>query len=604
MDDTLEKADSSPRLPLPNGYIGEHLVKHTIPFLKWEKYPGLHELVFGCKNKRELEFFYKAAHFDRNKKTILVISDDALKPICGVPIDSFYKILSEEYNIVVFYIDEFVENILQKKSPFVIGPVSQNISKTLSTHIKQLFLQERLELCLFIGEDVSKYIKLPWRYNISMGSIISNGALSAKKQDLARYSASIADFQIQFHAIDYSITRSIFPYIPKEKMKCIIGENEKEQDIPATILHERVRKNLDLCMRECLERKTSLRVDASVISNCGDFDLNFSLPGISGDQEYLAAEYLRIYSTGFMQRKPMPGFHPGVYAQMHPNCQGDPFLHFIRNKSPRGNWLTEILKPGTRTAESDSSPTGRSALHIHIHYTEDLPQLIKRLKGTKLKPHIYISTTSKENEQKIIAMMSRSGIEVKKISIYANRGRDIGPFLSGFLPEIKDGYEIIGHIHLKKSLHSGTHAVRDWNHFLFENAIGGKHLMLDLIVERMLQDQSIGIIYPDDPNIYDWGDNYIPAYDLAKKMGISIQHEREKFNFPAGSFFWMRPAAFKPLLDLNLRWDDYPEEPLPVDGTMLHGLERLFGIIPVQTGYRTVLTNIPGVSRGVGFYDF
>ena len=604
MDDSLDKADSRPRLPLPKGYIGEQLVKHTIPFLKWEKYPGLHELAFGRKNKRELEPFYKEAHFDKNKKTILVISDDGREPICGVPIDRFYGKLSEGHNVVIIYVNEFIENVIKQKNQFLVGPINENISNTLSKHIKQLFLQERLELCLFVGEDVSRYIKLPWRYNIPIGSIISNGTLSAKKHDLARFSASIADFQLQLHAIDYSSNRSIFPYIPKAKIKCIIGENEKEQDIPATILYERVRKNLDLCMRECLERKASLRVDASLISTCGDFDLNFSLPDTPGDQAYLAAEYLRIYSTGFLQRKPMPGFHPGVYAEMHPDCQGDPFLHFIKNKRPSGAWLSEVLTPGTRESEGDALAAGRSALHIHIHYTDELPQLIKRLKRTKLKPHLYISTTSKGNEQKIITMMSRSGIKVKEISIYPNRGRDIGPFLSGFLPQIKDSYEIIGHIHLKKSLHSGSHAVRDWNHFLFENTIGGKHLMLDRIVERMLQDQRIGIIYPDDPNIYDWGDNYSLACDLAKKMGFSIQHEKKKFNFPAGSFFWMRPAAFKPLMDLNLQWDDYPEEPLHVDGILLHGLERLFGVIPEQTGYRTILTNVPGVSRIVSFYDY
>jgi len=604
MDDPLNKAVSRPRLPLPKGYIGEQLVKHKIPFLKWEKYPSLHELAFGRRSKRELEPFYKEAHFDKNKKTILVIADDAREPICGVPTDQFYGNLSEGNNVVIIYINEFVENVLKQKSPFVLGPVNQNISNTLNKHIKQLFLQERLELCLFIGEDVSKYIKLPWRYNIPIVSIISNGTLSAKKHDLARFSASIADFQLQLHAIDYSSTRSIFPSIPSEKIKCIVGENEREQDIPATTLHERVRKNLDLCIRESLERKASLRVNASLISTCGDFNRNFSLPDTPGDQGYLAAEYLRIYSTGFLQRKPMPGFHPGVYAEMHPDGQGDPFLHFIKNKRPAGTWLSEVLTPGTRESEGDAPSTVRSALHIHIHYTDELPQLIKRLKQTKLKPHLYISTTSKRSEQKIITLMSRSGIEVKEINIYPNRGRDIGPFLSGFLPQIKDSYEIIGHIHLKKSLHSGSHAVRDWNHFLFENMIGGKHLMLDRIVERMLQDQSIGIIYPDDPNIYDWGDNYSLACDLAKKMGFSIQNERRKFNFPAGSFFWMRPAAFKPLLDLNLQWDDYPEEPLHVDGTMLHALERLFGIIPEHTGFRGVLTHVPGVSRIVSFYDY
>jgi lipopolysaccharide biosynthesis protein len=242
------------------------------------------------------------------------------------------------------------------------------------------------------------------------------------------------------------------------------------------------------------------------------------------------------------------------------------------------------------------------ALHIHAHYIEDLPFIIKRIKKSKIRPDLYISTTSKEAEIKIISMLRFSRIKYKEIRIYPNRGRNIAPFISGFLPSLHKNYEIIGHIHLKKSLHSGRHAVQVWNNFLLENMIGGKHPMLDLIIQHMIQDKSIGIIYPDDPNIYGWGDNYSFACNLGERMRIPICKEEHKFNFPAGSMFWIRPAAIKPLMELNLQWDDYPEEPVHVDGTMLHALERLFGIIPEGTGFRTVLTNVPGISRILGSY--
>ena len=34
------------------------------------------------------------------------------------------------------------------------------------------------------------------------------------------------------------------------------------------------------------------------------------------------------------------------------------------------------------------------------------------------------------------------------------------------------------------------------------------------------------------------------------------------------------PAALAPLMGLNLGWEDYPDEPLPYDGSVLHALER------------------------------
>ena len=56
--------------------------------------------------------------------------------------------------------------------------------------------------------------------------------------------------------------------------------------------------------------------------------------------------------------------------------------------------------------------------------------------------------------------------------------------------------------------------------------------------------------------------------------------------------FWARPAVLKPMIDLGLTWDDYPPEPLPIDGTMLHTLERLLPFCAVHTGYDYATTYV------------
>jgi lipopolysaccharide biosynthesis protein len=69
------------------------------------------------------------------------------------------------------------------------------------------------------------------------------------------------------------------------------------------------------------------------------------------------------------------------------------------------------------------------------------------------------------------------------------------------------------------------------------------------------------------------------------------------FNFPIGTMFWMRSEALRPFVDLGLTWSDYPNEPAPNDGTVLHALERLFGVVPQIQGWRTAVTHTPGISR-------
>jgi lipopolysaccharide biosynthesis protein len=61
--------------------------------------------------------------------------------------------------------------------------------------------------------------------------------------------------------------------------------------------------------------------------------------------------------------------------------------------------------------------------------------------------------------------------------------------------------------------------------------------------------------------------------------------------------FWARSEALSPLLKLNLDWDDYPQEPVASDGSMLHAFERLIPLVVQKSGYRADVTHIPGIYR-------
>ncbi len=139
--------------------------------------------------------------------------------------------------------------------------------------------------------------------------------------------------------------------------------------------------------------------------------------------------------------------------------------------------------------------------------------------------------------------------------------------------------------------------LQNWVEFLERGLMGNEGGMMDAILERMAYDPSIGIVYPDDPMIWRWFENYTMGKNLLEKLGLAIPSENTFFNYPAGSMFWARTEALKPLFDLKLCWDDYPKEPLSQDGSILHGIERLLGIIPEQLGCRTLLTHVPGLKR-------
>ena len=120
--------------------------------------------------------------------------------------------------------------------------------------------------------------------------------------------------------------------------------------------------------------------------------------------------------------------------------------------------------------------------------------------------------------------------------------------------------------------------------------------MADQILARFATSPSLGLVFPEDPNLTGWSLDRDLAVGLAAKMdpGMVVP---PSIDFPIGTMFWMRPPALAPLFDLGLDWPDYPPEPVPIDGTMLHAIERLLPVICTHRGFSFETTHVPGVGR-------
>lgn len=306
--------------------------------------------------------------------------------------------------------------------------------------------------------------------------------------------------------------------------------------------------------------------------------------------------YMRSWVSGVIRRKLFPGFHPGIYFEQHGVCDADadPLADYLRAGQPKGPWNFELITSEMKA--KPLSPKLRIGLHIHVHYPELFPAIIERLKQNTVRPDLLISVTSESVRVSVIAdLETYDGGEVD-IRIVPNRGRDIGSFLTEFAETISGQYDLIGHVHTKKSTDmKNESASRRWNDFLLENLLGGQVPMADIILGQMGNEQEIVMVFPDDPHIVGWGKNLPIAQNLSSIVGI--QKLYQELCFPIGTMFWARTNALKALFDLNLRWEDYPEEPLPYDGSLLHALERIFGLVATKDGGVISLTNVPEVSR-------
>ena len=90
---------------------------------------------------------------------------------------------------------------------------------------------------------------------------------------------------------------------------------------------------------------------------------------------------------------------------------------------------------------------------------------------------------------------------------------------------------------------------------------------------------------------------------LADQLGVKINVDFSKNPVSLGSVFWCRTAALKPLFDYHFQFSDFPDEPMPVDGTISHAIERIFPYIAQSEGYYSgYIMSTENAADNVNFY--
>lgn len=351
-------------------------------------------------------------------------------------------------------------------------------------------------------------------------------------------------------------------------------------------------------------RKRSRTTDAATIAASPLFRANYVLsPGSRAESDQTVAEYyLDVLSKKSLPRRPEPGFNPHVYARHRiADSEGglsvDPYADFLRKGRPAGPWSLPVICESNDASLTLAASDLRCALHIHAYYPDALGELLTHLQPNKSRPALYVSVANEKGASEARAAVDGYDGDCT-IRILPNAGRDIGPFLTGFGAELVNGYDIVGHVHTKKSIAlADDRLVRNWTSFLQENTLGGSTggAMLDRVLNAFAADDRLGVVFPADPHLMSWSRNRDPAARLAEQLGLGALPD--SFDFPVGTMFWMRSTALRPFVELKLDWADYPREPVAYDGTVLHALERLFGVAPVLQGHRIAVTCVAGLTR-------
>ena len=159
---------------------------------------------------------------------------------------------------------------------------------------------------------------------------------------------------------------------------------------------------LDQFGRSAVAIKHQQSKDAATIGDDSWFDAGFFsyADGPPLPRDVAIAAFVRRYANGTLDRRPCPEFHPGIYAERHPELTRPPFINpfarFIRERKPPGDWCIPLIRPANRVAPPSAEQL-KVAVHLHLYYPELAGEFIRALAANRATCDLFLSTSKAEH---------------------------------------------------------------------------------------------------------------------------------------------------------------------------------------------------------------
>ncbi|MBL8383436.1 MAG: glycoside hydrolase family 99-like domain-containing protein, partial [Burkholderiales bacterium] len=229
-------------------------------------------------------------------------------------------------------------------------------------------------------------------------------------------------------------------------------------------------------------------------------------------------------------------------------------------------------------------PACRLAIVAHAFHLDVFDRILDYLRRLDSATYRLFVTCAPERADAVRRAMADAGI-VGEVCEFANRGRDVLPFLR-LLPRLLAGdCEVILKVHTKKSDHRRDGEL--WVVDLFDKLLTAA--AIEEACAHLRTHPGTGIVGPRDhviPMTHYWGRNAATVKRLAARLGVDAA-ALTNASFVAGTMFFCRPQALAPLAELALPDEEFERESGQIDGTMAHAIERLFAVSALSVSMAT-----------------
>lgn len=250
-------------------------------------------------------------------------------------------------------------------------------------------------------------------------------------------------------------------------------------------------------------------------------------------------------------------------------------------------------------SDSHSNPNATKkeiGLIMHIFYSDLVAECKQYASNFPNDISIFITTTSEETKETIMQEFASFPAKSIEVEVIPNKGRDISSLIVAAKKFINThNLDLICFFHDKKMPHiANKKAALAFKERCYEPIMGNSHIVNN-IISTFDENPFMGLLSAPPPyhaQYYqilggNWTGNFACTKELAEKLDLHVDINASKPPIaPYGTCFWFRPQALKKLYDLDLKYEDFPEEPISVpDNTIMHAIERIYPFVVQEAGF-------------------
>lgn len=260
------------------------------------------------------------------------------------------------------------------------------------------------------------------------------------------------------------------------------------------------------------------------------------------------------------------------------------WIRWIKTGQKRELHPKEFSRP---ISLASSESRGSIAVHVHLYYSDLLEEFCGYLDRIPETFDLFISCRQ-DADIPSIKKRAEQISHIGKVIIRRtpNRGRDIAPFYVLFGRELSQ-YEILLHIHTKKSLYTGEEK-SDWRQWALNGVLKDEHSVKETLSLLRSSNANAGLVFGEmTPTLPLMALHWLYNGGRGKEIlqQLHIKFENHMLFYPVGSFFWVKTKAIRPLFDMGMTYESFDEEKGQIDGTLAHALERIIACVVHARNY-------------------